>query len=138
MGKSEGFTCHRQPQDPDSSLQAWLAHDLRLYRKRAGMSQEELGEALGRTGSNLSNIEAGRRSIDEDDAKKLDELWDTGGHFRRLVIFARRNHSPDWFREHVSYEERATIIKIFEPMFVPGLLQTPEYAMATLVAGGGM
>lgn len=121
--------------NPNTSLWAWLAHDLRFYREKYGLSQEKLGAIIGRSSSSLSNCEAGRRRITEDEAKILDDLWDTGGHFQRLILFARLSHDPDWFREHVEYEAKAEVIKIFETMFVPGLLQTPEYAKATLVAG---
>ncbi|MGP4044546.1 helix-turn-helix domain-containing protein [Streptomyces sp. 2A115] len=42
---------------------------------------------------------------------------------------------PDWFSLHVSLEQAASIIRSYEPHFVPGLLQTEEYARAVLEAG---
>ncbi|MFC9927962.1 helix-turn-helix domain-containing protein [Streptomyces sp. NPDC127190] len=42
---------------------------------------------------------------------------------------------PDWFSLYVSLEGAARIIRSYEPHFVPGLLQTEEYARAVLEAG---
>ncbi|MFF4501786.1 helix-turn-helix domain-containing protein [Streptomyces sp. NPDC001401] len=42
---------------------------------------------------------------------------------------------PDWFSLYVSLEGAATIIRSYEPHFVPGLLQTEEYARAVMEAG---
>ncbi|MFJ7996818.1 helix-turn-helix domain-containing protein [Streptomyces sp. NPDC096310] len=42
---------------------------------------------------------------------------------------------PDWFGGHVSLEEAARTIRCYEPHFVPGLLQTEEYARTILTKG---
>jgi hypothetical protein len=42
---------------------------------------------------------------------------------------------PDWFSLYVSLEGAARIIRSYEPHFVPGLLQTEEYARAVLESG---
>ncbi|NEA66859.1 helix-turn-helix transcriptional regulator [Streptomyces sp. SID12488] len=42
---------------------------------------------------------------------------------------------PDWFSMHVSLEGSARLIRSYEPHFVPGLLQTQEYARAVMEAG---
>ncbi|MET8243659.1 Scr1 family TA system antitoxin-like transcriptional regulator [Streptomyces sp. NPDC005202] len=42
---------------------------------------------------------------------------------------------PDWFSLYVSLEGAARLIRSYEPHFVPGLLQTEEYARAVLEAG---
>ncbi len=42
---------------------------------------------------------------------------------------------PDWFSLHVSLEGAARIVRSYEPHFVPGLLQTEDYARAVLEAG---
>jgi transcriptional regulator with XRE-family HTH domain len=42
---------------------------------------------------------------------------------------------PDWFSLYVSLEGAATLIRSYEPHFVPGLLQTEDYARAVLEAG---
>ncbi len=42
---------------------------------------------------------------------------------------------PDWFSLYVSLEGAARIVRSYEPHFVPGLLQTEDYARAVLEAG---
>ncbi|MEU9169577.1 helix-turn-helix transcriptional regulator [Streptomyces sp. NPDC048420] len=42
---------------------------------------------------------------------------------------------PEWFSLYVSLEGSARIIRSYEPHFVPGLLQTEEYARAVMEAG---
>jgi transcriptional regulator with XRE-family HTH domain len=42
---------------------------------------------------------------------------------------------PDWFSMYVSLEGAATLVRSYEPHFVPGLLQTEEYARAVMEAG---
>ncbi|MBL3667796.1 helix-turn-helix domain-containing protein [Streptomyces sp. M2CJ-2] len=42
---------------------------------------------------------------------------------------------PNWFSMYVSLEGAATLIRSYEPHFVPGLLQTEDYARAVLRSG---
>lgn len=42
---------------------------------------------------------------------------------------------PDWFSMHVSLEGSARLIRSYEPHFVPGLLQTEDYARAVMETG---
>ncbi|CAL9318447.1 helix-turn-helix domain-containing protein [Streptomyces rochei] len=42
---------------------------------------------------------------------------------------------PDWFSMYVSLEGAARIVRSYEPHFVPGLLQTEDYARAVMEAG---
>jgi DNA-binding XRE family transcriptional regulator len=121
--------------DPESSLWAWLAYDLRFYREKYGMSQAAMGEIIRRSPANLSNCEAGRRRITSKEAKALDAHFKTGGHFQRLLRFALRGHDPNWLKQYVDLERKATMIKTFQALVVPGLLQTPEYALALAKEG---
>src|SRR4051794_12557806 len=93
--------------DPDSSLWAWLAHDLRFYREKYGLSQSAMGRIIGRSATNLSNCEANRRRITDKEAKLLDARFKTGGHFQRLLHFAQLGHDPNWLKQYVNLEKRA-------------------------------
>lgn len=42
---------------------------------------------------------------------------------------------PGWFSMYVSLEGAATLLRSYEPHFVPGLLQTEDYARAVLRSG---
>jgi transcriptional regulator with XRE-family HTH domain len=123
--------------DPESSLWAWLAYDVRFYRKKYNLTQHQLGQVIISSASNVSNIEAGRRKLTDEQALALDVRFVTGGHFSRLLRFARRGHDPDWFKQYAHLEARARLIKTYQAITVPGLLQTPEYATA-LFRGGGV
>jgi transcriptional regulator with XRE-family HTH domain len=46
-----------------------------------------------------------------------------------------RDVLPDWFSAFVSLEGEASVIRAYEPHYVPGLLQTEDYARAVLRAG---
>lgn len=113
----------------------WLTHDLRYLCKKYDLSVAEFGRMLGRSSSGASNILAGRRFIRDQDADIIDERYDTGGHHRRLLGWARRSHDTEWFGQYLVYEVQALVIKAFEALTVPGLLQTPEYAHALLKGG---
>lgn len=119
-----------------TSLWAWLAHDLRFYRIRAKMSGEKFGKVIGVVRSTVSKYESGLLKIDEQQASSLDQHFGTGGHFLRLLTFAKLGHDPDWFKEHVSYEARASMLRIYELSLIPGLLQTEAYARACFAAAG--
>jgi transcriptional regulator with XRE-family HTH domain len=122
--------------DPNASLWDWLTYDLRRYRVKHGQTLEQIGRIINRSKGWVSNVENGRRRLGDVEAKMLDRLWDTGGHFLRLLTFARAGHDPDWFKQHVEYEPKAVVLKIYEALVVPGLLQTEEYAHALLREGG--
>lgn len=118
--------------DPTSSLHAWLAYDLRAYRKRHGMTGTQVGKIIGYVRSHVSNLEAGRVQLDMKQAERLDEAWDTGGHFQRLVTFARKGHDPNWFLQHGQYEAAASVIGIYQGQIIPPPLQTEDYMRALL------
>ncbi|MFI0351514.1 helix-turn-helix domain-containing protein [Actinomadura sp. 9N407] len=119
--------------DPMSSLYAWLAHDLRFYRTKRGLTGTQVGKIIGCVRSHVANLEAGRARIDMKQARLLDEEWDTGGHFQRLLWFARSAHDPDWFKQYVQYEFQASVIRVYQGQVVPVLLQTEDYARVFLV-----
>jgi transcriptional regulator with XRE-family HTH domain len=123
--------------DPDTSIRDWIADDLRFYREKAELSQSEIGEIMGASRHTVSNIEHARSgwNLNEDQARQLDVHFGLNHHFERLVRYARKAHNADWSKQHVTYEQRADLIKTYEALVVPGLLQTPGYARALLEAG---
>jgi hypothetical protein len=81
-------------------------------------------------------LETGQAKLDDNMAAALDKAWNTGGHFTYQLWYARLGHNPDWLREHLDIEARASVIKTYEAQVVPGLLQIPEYARALYAAEG--
>jgi hypothetical protein len=125
----------RESLDPDTSLLDWIAFDLYFHRMKEGLSCAQLGMILGVNRQAVSNMEAGRVRLDEAKARRLDERWDLNDHFQRLLRYARAGHDSNWFKQHVLYEGRASELKMYESLIVHGLLQTPDYARAMLIAG---
>lgn len=125
----------RESLNPDNSLWDWMAVDLHFYRTKHGLSCAQLGWHLKVNRQAVSNMEAGRHRLDETKAKVLDTLWELNGHFQRLLRYARAGHDVNWFKAYVQYEPKATAIRYYAALVIPGLLQTPEYARALLVVG---
>ena len=59
-----------------------------------------------------------------------DEFRVAATAFQRLLRFAQLGHDPNWFKQFVDIEKKATEIRTFQALTVPGLLQLPEYALA--------
>jgi uncharacterized protein DUF5753/helix-turn-helix protein len=128
---------HSKPSpDPKSSMWAWIAHDLRFYRLQRDLSGVELARLLNCARSSVSRLETGQAQLEEKQAEIVDLAWKTGGHFSRLLWYARLGHDPNWNKQHLGIEGRSDVIWSFEAQVVPGLLQIPEYAHALLTAGG--
>jgi transcriptional regulator with XRE-family HTH domain len=122
--------------DPKASMWNWIAYALRFYRAQRGLSGQDLAKLLNVARSSVSRLENGLAQLDDRQALTLDKEWNTGGLFTLLLWYARLGHDPDWFKQHVHIEGRASVIKSWENAWVPGLLQTEDYARATLRAGG--
>ncbi|QFG20793.1 helix-turn-helix transcriptional regulator [Actinomadura sp. WMMB 499] len=126
----------REMIDPKASLWSWLAFDLWFYRTQRGMSLAQMGQIVNAARGTVSNWEAGRLRPQDDHMDALDRAWNTGGHFARLLWYARSGHNPDWFKQYVQYEEAAEIIKIYNGRAIPVLIQTEAYAQAVLWSAG--
>jgi Domain of unknown function (DUF5753) len=122
--------------DPRSGMWAWLAYELRFQRIKHDLKLREASQIASVGLSTFSNWEAGRRRPDTVQCRVLDEAWQTGGLLERIHWYARTAHDPDWFGQYLLFEAQATVIRIFEVSWIPGLLQTEEYARAVLVASG--
>jgi len=118
---------------------------LRKAREAAGFTQRDTAKAMDWSLSKLIRIETGAVSITTNDLRALAAHYGISDPSRvdALLDLARaaRERSP-WsaYRELVSpefvsflaYESAASVIRNFEPLLVPGLLQTEEYARDVL------
>jgi DNA-binding XRE family transcriptional regulator len=114
--------------------------ELRRWRTAAGLSQEQLGQRVGYSAAQVGKVETGDRAPSQDFAQRCDTaLPDAGGLFTRLYALARRwdGGYPSWFAGWLDAERRATSLCSWEPLVVPGLLQTADYARALLGAEPG-
>jgi transcriptional regulator with XRE-family HTH domain len=112
---------------------AFFGAELRRARVAAGMSQDQLGRALSFSGDLIGKVETCERAPTPELAAGLDRVFPhLDGLFTRLLGLARRweGPHPQWFRDWVQAEQEATSLRWWEPMLVPGLLQTADYARA--------
>ncbi len=124
--------------DATRSPMAFLGAELRRVRLAAGMSQEQLGRELNFSGDLVGKVETSDRAASPVFAAGCDRVFpQMEGLFTRLLELARRWEGPypQWFRDWLEAEREATSLRWWEPMLVPGLLQTADYARAILAAG---
>lgn len=114
--------------------------EVRRWRNAAGLSQEQLGQRIGYSAALVGRVELGERSPSLDFAEGCDRALPTAaGLFGRLYELARHWEGgyPSWFAEWVEAERRAITLRTWQPLLVPGLLQTPDYARALFLAWHG-
>lgn len=115
----------------------FLVQELRQARIAAGLSQEELGRQMKYSGSLISAVETAQRPPGSEYVTAFDRALKTGGLFERLLKdMVSLDRAPVWLRDWIIFEREATLLRWFEPLLVPGLLQTEAYARALLEANG--
>lgn len=103
----------------------------------AGHEQDDFGKLINYSGSHVSAVETGQRPPRPEYLAAVDQALQTGGIFTRLMgQLASLDSAPVWLRDWIVIERETTSLRWYEPAFVPGLLQTENYARATLRAGG--
>lgn len=118
-------------------LFAFFAAQLKRLREAKGWSQEALGKRIGYSGEMVSKVETGKNRPSPEFAAALDAAFpEMNAMFTGLVHQAEKSHSayPMWFQSWVDAEKRATVLRGWEPLLVPGLLQTADYAEAVFNA----
>lgn len=136
-----------QPGSGPTVLRILLGSQLRMLREAKGVTREEAGYAIRASGSKISRMELGRVSFKERDVVDLLDLYGVDAEeAAALVALAREANTPgwwhkygdllpDWFQVYVGLEEAASLIRLYEVQFVPGLLQTADYARAVVRLG---
>jgi transcriptional regulator with XRE-family HTH domain len=142
---SDMFGSHR---GGPTVLRIVLGSQLRRLREARGITCEEAGEAIRASHSKISRMELGRvrfRRRDVADLLALYGVADAAESAAMLGLAERANepgwwHSytdilPGWFEVYIGLEEAASRIRCYEVQFVPGLLQTEDYARAVTLLG---
>jgi transcriptional regulator with XRE-family HTH domain len=122
-----------------------LRTELRKVRQEAQLTQEQVAEAMDWSLSKVIRIENGSVGISTNDLKALLRLYKVIDTERtdELVALAKAGRERSWwsgYREVVppsllqliGYESAAFNIRNFETLFIPGLLQTEEYARTVI------
>ena len=122
-----------------------LGAELRQARKRASMTLQQLAAQLDRSHSDISRWENGRRLPSEaDTAAVLGILGVTGVERNQLLQLARDAADPNWvapgvdkqLAAHIEDEKTALRMINVQPLIIPGLLQTEDYARALALGDG--
>jgi transcriptional regulator with XRE-family HTH domain len=119
-----------------------FAAEVRALREKAGLSVAEAASVMGTHASHLSNIEAGRTSLSEERLRRLtDQVSSMDRTYVDALVAMGQSSGKGWWSEYrnqlrpafldfAELEAGAARLLTYEPMLIPGLLQSPEYASA--------
>lgn len=128
-------------------LRIVLGKRLGALREKAGVSREAAAKVLDVAPLTIRRMENSEVSlklpyvrlllqaygVTESEAEEFAEL--VKGANRPGWWHRYRDALPSWFSAYISLEDQASLIRTYEPHYVPGLLQTEEYARGVLRAG---
>ena len=133
-----------------TALRILLGAHLRRLREAQGVSREDAGWEIRASESKISRMELGRVGFKERDIADLLSLYgvnDEDERERLLALASQANTPgwwhrygdvlPSWFQSYLGLEASAALIRSYEVQFVPGLLQTEDYARAVVLLGHG-
>ncbi|MDQ0792277.1 helix-turn-helix transcriptional regulator [Streptomyces sp. B1I3] len=131
-----------------TALRLVLGAQLRRMRGEAGITPDVAAARIRCSTAKISRMETGHSPCKERDAADLLALYGVTDPVRtaEFVDLVRkagqrgwwRNYAdvlPDWFEPLVGLEEAAASIRTYEGHYIPGLLQTAEYAYAVVRSG---
>lgn len=130
--------------DP-KALRFLIGHDLKATRERAGFTQERAADVLGCSQTKINYLESARNQQQPEEVTKLLRAYGADiEHVDRMASLAGRADLntwwapfkevlPNWFKIFVGLEGLARSAFSYEPLLLPGQLQTPAYAEALLV-----
>jgi transcriptional regulator with XRE-family HTH domain len=126
-------------------LRRRLRTELRTARLDSDLTQEQVARAMEWSMSKINRIEKAKSGISANDLKVLlpflgikdkkrtEELIELARAARESPWWSRyKDVAPEKLLELIDYESAASAVSQFEPMFVPGILQTEEFARAIL------
>ena len=129
-------------------LRMILGRQLQALREKAGMSFEQAAEAIVSSPYTVRRMERAEGGLKPLTVKSLLMAYGITDvreidAFLALARDASKPgwwHSyddvlPSWFRTFVGLEEAASLIRGYDPHWISGLLQTPDYARASVRTG---
>ncbi|WP_073946096.1 helix-turn-helix domain-containing protein [Streptomyces kebangsaanensis] len=125
-----------------------LGRALRQYRQAAKLDQPQAAEVIASSQARISRLESGHVTARVIEVRLLLDAYGVKDSDVRAKLEDLAKHSKNrgWWLEHAAHlrpdyvdhialEDDATYIREWQPVMVPGLLQTPAYAEA-VIAGG--
>jgi transcriptional regulator with XRE-family HTH domain len=129
-------------------LRILLGTQLRRLRESRNITAQDAARAIRGSESKISRIELGRNAVRELDIADLLNLYgitESAEREQLLALASQANQPnwwhryqdvlPGWFHTYLGLEESADSIRSFDSQFVPGLLQTEDYAAAIIQLG---
>lgn len=121
---------------------------LRRLRESQQITVDQAADAIRASRSKISRLELGRTRFRLRDVVDLYTLYQVTDQAEQATLLglARQANAPawwqpytdivpHWFEGYLGLEQAAAVIRTYEVQFVPGLLQTPEYARAVIRLG---
>lgn len=125
-----------------------LGAALRKYREAAKLDQQHGADHIVGSKAKISRIESGQVTARPGDVRLLLELYGVEDPevYRQLEQLARDSNKRGWwvnypwalnpeYADFVTLEADATYIRTWQPLYLPGLLQTDGYVKALLEGG---
>jgi len=121
-----------------------LGQELRRLREAAGTTIDQVAERMECSASKVSRIETGQSGVSSREIRKILAAYEVDGpKGEELVEMAAEAKQRGWWQlygpvltgAYVGLEAAATELRSFEPLVIPGLLQTEEYARVLVLAG---
>jgi transcriptional regulator with XRE-family HTH domain len=139
MGRADERECRttgrRSPGREHPAVWSAYGKLVRLFRERAGLlTQQALADAIGYSVEQVASVEQGRRPAKTAFTEAAERVLKAGGALRVLQEEVDRAKLPLLFQDFALLESEAVSRFSDDPMLVPGLLQTEEYAQALLEA----
>ncbi|MGY0057554.1 helix-turn-helix domain-containing protein [Streptomyces sp. LZ34] len=122
-----------------TAFQARLGAELRKLREAAGITAREAAERVGTTSAQMSHVESGRAGISAERVRQMATQYACLDEelIAELVAMAT-DRGKGWWEEFrgvlahraldlAELEHRATSLRTFEGVYIPGLLQIEDY-----------
>lgn len=121
-----------------------LAAELRRLRASAALSREDVTEQTGINSATLYRIETAKTRPQTRTLVALLKLYGVDDQQREhLVALSKQSTEQGWLRSYhsdlpeeytayISFEAEALGVRNYESLFIPGLLQTEDYARAVI------
>jgi transcriptional regulator with XRE-family HTH domain len=121
-----------------------LAAELLRLRRAAGLSQEEVAAQTDINVATLYRLETGRAKPQLRTLNALLDAYGVSGSRRAALASLQKeagkrgwlhtydSELPELYTAYISFEQEARQILNYESLFIPGLLQTEDYARAVI------
>ncbi|TJZ50108.1 helix-turn-helix domain-containing protein [Streptomyces piniterrae] len=119
-----------EPQLPDPYR--YFGNQFQLWRKDAGVSRQEVGRAARYSVATVESVECGRRPVPPKLAEVADELFGARGKLVAGLTYLKKGKFPERSRDYFEFEEDAISVWSYQPLLIPGMLQTEEYVRALI------